>query len=479
MVEVRAMLQRCSSPPLEPHDREKPSIAVLPFENLSPDKENEYFGDGLAEEILNGLTRVPGLRVIARTSAFAFRARGITVQEIGARLKVGTVLEGSVRKAGNRIRVTVQLIRVMDESHLWSERYDRDLIDIFALQDEISQAIVEALKIKLTGPPRSLAADRYTENVEAYNLYLKGRFHLYKMTGDEVAAGLKLMEQAVAIDPDYAPAHVELAHHELMLAFAGVTAPPTFIPRCKAALSRIVARFDECAEAHAVLGLLLGVCEYRWEEAGRELGRARELNPASPLAHTLTATLLAGQNRLDEALLYSRRAVDLDPLSPFFNHALSILLAFAKQPAPAIEYGRAALEVQPDSWLAFSSLGGAYGAAGRWDEAVDWLEKARAHAPVENWVSGWLASAYMHVGRRAKAEQILAGLTLRRQGTYVSATALGMACAALGDVAGAFTWLEKAMSESDPILYFLKIDPVFDGLRSHARYRELLRAMNL
>ena len=227
--------------------------------------------------------------------------------------------------------MTAQLIQVEDESHLWSRRYDRNLTDIFELQDEISQAIVDALKLQLTGPARGASGDHYAGSAEAYNLYLKGRFHLLKMTRQDVTVGLQFMQQAIALDPDCAPAHVELAHHELMLAFGGVTAPPDFLARCKAALTRIVARFDTCAEAHTVLGLLLGVCEYRWEEAASQLGRARELNPASPLAHALTATVLVAQGKLADALPFSRRAVDLDPRSPFFLHALSVHLAFAGQ----------------------------------------------------------------------------------------------------------------------------------------------------
>ena len=237
------------------------------------------------------------------------------------------------------------------------------------MQDEISQAIVQALKIKLTGPPHGMPGERYAGNVEDYNLYLKGSFLMYRVTSDEVALGLQCMEQAITLDPDCAPAHVELAHHELMLAFAGVTAPPAFLPRCRAALTRIAARFDACAEAHTVLGVLLGVCDYRWEEAERELRRARELNPASPLAQSLTATVLAGQGRLAEALSFARRAVDLDPLSPFFNHSLSIYQAFAGQFAGALEHSRVALEMQPDCWFACGSLGGAYAADGRLEEA--------------------------------------------------------------------------------------------------------------
>jgi len=456
-----------------------PSIAVLPFENLSPDSENEYFAEGLAEEILNALTKVPGLRVVARTSAFAFRGRGSTIREVGDKLKVGTVLEGSVRKVGTRIRVTAQLIHVEDESHLWSERYDRNLTDIFDLQDELSQAIVDALRMKLTRPAHGLPGDRYAGSVEAYNLYLKGRFHIYRFTSDEIALGLQYMNQAIALDPDCAPAQVELAHHELMLAFMGVTAPPAFLPRCRAALTRMVARFDACAEAHTVLGLLRGVCDYRWEEAGRELRRARELSPAYPLAQSLTGNILAGQGRLREAIPFARRAVDLDPLSPLFNHGLSILLTFSREFAGAVEHSRVVLESQPDCWFACGSLGGAYAAAGRLEEAIGWLEKGRRLAPAENWITGWLASAYARAGRTGDAERILSEVTALRQGTYVSAAALATICAALEDAEGAFAWLEKAVSESDPMLFFLTVDPVFEGLRSHAHFAKLLRTMNL
>ena len=257
MSDVRVALEQSTAKIAEV----QPSIAVLPFANLSADKENEYFSDGLAEEILNALTRVAGLRVIARTSSFAFRGKDQDVRRIAEALDVLTILEGSVRRAGDRIRITAQLINAADGSHLWSDRFDREMTDVFAVQDEISQSIVETLKVKLTA--RSAAASRQKPNVEAYHAYLKGRHHLLKLTPDDVSRARSYLEEAIALDPSYAAAYARLAHALQVSAFMGWQAPRDALPLAKAAASRALALDEHEPDAHFVLAMVAGQFEYR------------------------------------------------------------------------------------------------------------------------------------------------------------------------------------------------------------------------
>ncbi len=279
-----------------------PSIAVLPFANLSADKENEYFSDGLAEEILNALTQLPGLRVIARASAFAFRGRENAISEIGERLQVTSVLHGSVRRAGNRVRVSVQLINVSDESQLWSERYDREMRDVFDIQDEIAQAIVEKLKVKLGTKAGQPLVKRYTDNLEAHTLYLRGNFHLYRLTPADMEQGRECLERAVALEPGYAPAWVQLADYHIANSFFGRESPLQEWPKALAAARQAVEADPELAEAHAVLGWVGALSEFRWDEALRRSDTALKLNPASARSHFWRACIWNALGRPEESL---------------------------------------------------------------------------------------------------------------------------------------------------------------------------------
>ena len=289
-------------------------LLVLPFANISSDKENEYFGDGLAEEIINALTRLPGLRVIARTSSFSFRGKEVDVRKIGRELNVEHILEGSVRKAGSRVRVTTQLVNTADGYHLWSERYDREMTDLFAIQDEICQAIVERLRLRL-------AADRsclkhHTENLEAYTLYLKGRYHLNKWTRDGLAKSKEYYEQAIALDPDYALAWNGLALYHFSIGFLGYLRPSEAYALCRTATRKALELDETLAEGHAMMGVL-HVTKYDWKGAEREFRRALELDPNSEQVwNHYIGYYLVPMGRLDEAIVAFKRAVAQDPLSP-------------------------------------------------------------------------------------------------------------------------------------------------------------------
>jgi len=456
-----------------------PSIAVLPFANLSSDKENEYFSDGLAEEILNALTQLPGLRVVARASAFAFRGREHAIREIADKLRVDTVLHGSVRRSGNRIRVTAQLIRVNDESQLWSERYDRELRDVFDIQDEIAQAIVEKLKVKLGAKTGQPLVKRYTENLEAHSLYLKGNFHLYRFAPEDMERAREYLEQAVTLEPGYAPAWVQLADYHIARAAHAVAPPQHELPRAREAALRAVAADDTLAEAHAAHGFLEAFDGTRWMEGLRRFEIALRLNPASARTHFWHGIVLHDLGRVEEALAAEARAVGLDPLSPLFHVYYALFQVWFGQPGEALKHARQAIEIDKNSGMGMAVLGEACAAQDRFEEAIAWLEKARQTLQTEYWPSGCLGAAYVGGGRRSDAQRLLAELEKKRSGQYVSTASMAMIAAALGSVDAAFFWMETSIQERDPNLLFEIRSPHFRVLHADARYGQILRHANL
>ncbi len=456
-----------------------PSIAVLPFANLSADKDNEYFSDGLAEEILNALTQLPGLRVIARASAFAFRGREHAIGEIGEKLKVQSILQGSVRRAGNRIRVTAQLIQVADESQLWSERYDRELTDVFAIQDEIAQAIVEKLRVKLGGKSGQPLVKRYTENLEAHSLYLKGIFHMDRLTGEEMEKGRGYLEQAVAAEPGYAPALVELASYHFGRSIMAVAPPLEEFPKELEAAQRAVAADETLGDAHCALAITEAFYQFRWQEALGRFQTALRLSPASSRARWWHGHVLFAVGRMEESLAEFHRSLDLDPLSTLSHTFVASAYSLTGRHDRAIHYSRQALDIDPHHWMALALLGEGYSCLGQFDEGIAWLEKARQALPGEFWPTGYLGCAYVRGGKRADAERLLAELEEKRRHQYVSALGMVMVAVALGEVDRAFAWLETGVEERDPNLCALIPDPHYQPLRADPRYLQILRRVNL
>jgi TolB-like protein/Flp pilus assembly protein TadD/predicted Ser/Thr protein kinase len=484
MAEVKAALEQVlAEKPTFAAAEPQPSIAVLPFVNMSGDKEQEYFSDGLAEEIINALTHIPGLRVIARTSAFAFKGKQEDIRKIAEILGVTNILEGSVRKAGNRIRVTAQLVTAADGSHLWSERYDREMTDIFAIQDEISQAIAEKLRIRLSpGHPR---VKRYTENLAAYDLCLKARYYILKMTQEGRETGRRYCEQAITLDPSYALAYVVLAESYLMNAFWGSTDPREAFSRAKSAALEALSLDDTIADAHSALGTVLGSGEFDWHAAEREFHRAQELNPSSvavryDYAWCYAMWFLLPLGLVEQALTEMRRALQLDPLDPFCNSLLGCLLYLARQFEPAVAQLRHAVELDPTFFFSYWLLSVAYQLSGQLDEAIAAAQRANELSGGHAVTMGVLGAVYGRVGRIAEARQLLAELTERRRSIYVPASALAFLYGGLGEQETTLQWIARSIEERDPIIVTsLKISPTFDPLRSHPRYRALLRKMNL
>jgi TolB-like protein/Tfp pilus assembly protein PilF len=453
-----------------------PSLAVLPFSNLSADKENEYFSDGLAEDIIGALAQVPGLRVMARTSAFAFRGRDVDVREIGTRLNVEHVLEGSVRRSGNRIRVTAQLVMASDGYHLWSQRFDREMTDVFAIQDEISQAIVEKLRVRLAAD-RPLVR-RHTDNVEAYNLYLKARYQLFRFTPEGLAKSKEYYEQAIALDPNYALAWHGLAGFYNLLGLFGVLPPKAANAQADEATRKALQLDDLLAEAHAMMAALRAG-EFDWKGAELEFSRALELDPQSEdVLRWYDHYYLGPMKRVDDAVTAFLRAVERDPLSPFLQSGLGYNYCLKREWNRAIEQCHNALELDPQCW-AHILLGSCYFHIGKHDDAIRAMETQAQVLGRSSFALGNLGWAYASTGRTAEAQKLLEELRERAQQQYTPSWSFAVIYSGLGEMDNAFDWFEKAVEEHDPLMLHFHVHPNYDPLHTHPRYQALLRKMNL
>ncbi len=466
-----------------------PSVAVLPFLNLSSDKENEYFSDGLAEEIINALTKLENLRVTARTSAFVFRGGQQDVRQIGEALKVSNVLEGSVRKSGNRVRISVQLIGVDSGDNVWSERFDREMTDVFEIQDEISEAIVAKLRVKLAGDSSSNAdhsrvaaplVKRYTENVEAYDVYLKGRFELYKMTREGLQASKRLFEEATRLDPAYALAYEGLAYAWYSEGFLGFVAPREAMPKARAAVQRAIELDETVAEAHATLGVIQALYDWNWMAAERELLRSIELNGTSPMSRDVYAFYyLRPVGRIAEAVAETQQALSLDPLSWLIRLHLGFLFYLQRQYPFAVAQFRKVLEMNPQYYLAHNMMGNVYAVAGQFEEALACFPRAREGGESTNFVDSLEAMTLAFAGQKDKARELLAQIEQRAQHDYLSPVCIAYIHTALGEADEAFAHLDRAVQDRDPFLLGLQTNPIFDSLRGDKRYGPLLERMGL
>lgn len=458
-----------------------PSIAVLPFKNLSADKEQDYFCDGVAEEIINALTQVEGLHVVARTSAFSFRGKDADIREIGRKLNVGTLLEGSVRKAGDRVRITAQLVNVADGYHLWSERYDRDIgalccpEDIFAIQDEISLAIVGKLKVKLLEGEKTRLVKRHTDDLDAYNLYLKGRYFWNRRTEQSLKKSVEYFDQAIEKDPAYALAYAGLADSYVTLQDYTSVSPKVTLPKAKEAAHKALEIDSTLAEAHNSLAQVM-FREWDWEGAEREHKRAIELNPNYATAHHWYALVLAYAARFDEAIAEMKRARKLDPLSLIINRNLGLVLYFARRYDKAIEQLQKTLEMDPSFSLGHAGLGQAYLQKSMYQEALRELQReSDIRAGSDTVVETWKGIAYVKAGKKSEARRILEDLLERAKQVYVSPVLFASLYFALGENDLGFKSLDLAYNQRDSRLLELKVLPEFDGVRSEPRFKALLK----
>jgi TolB-like protein/Tfp pilus assembly protein PilF len=455
------------------------SVAVLPFANLSADREDEYLADGMTEELINALTKVEGLRVPARTSSFAFKGKNMSVRVIADSLHVGSVLAGSVRKAGNRLRVTAQLVGAADGYHLWSETYERDLKDVFAVQDEIARAITGALRAKLAAPDSARMVGRPTQDLEAYTLFLRGRHLWNRRTAGDLRKAIDYYERAIARDPQFARAHAALAEAYAVLPEYSTVLPLSAYAKARASATRALALDSSLAEAYTALADVQMMHDWDWAASKRTFQRAIALNPSYAPAHTWYGLLLLLTGSLDESLAEMKRAKDLDPLSPIIGTALGFVLYQLGRSDAAIEEERRTLELDPDFARAHDRLGLALLEKGLHDEAIREAERAVELDPGSSQYAGTLAYVLAASGERDRAVPHLRDLQARARREYTSPGALAVAHLALGQRDSAFAWLDRAAQARDPLLLRWLRSPVMAPLRSDARFARLLRLMGL
>src|SRR5258705_1739983 len=450
-----------------------PSIAVLPFVNMSADPENEYFCDGLAEELLNAWAKIDDLKVAARTSAFSFKAKNTNVNEIGTALNVKTILEGSVRKSGNRLRITAQLVNAADGYHLWSERYDREMKDIFEVRDEITVAVVEALKVKLLGEEQGVVLKHHTRNPEAHEFYLQGLFYFNRFTPDDFQKASESFRRAIAIDPRYASAYAGLAYAYTELSFFSFS-PSEAMPKAREAANKALELDDRLGEAHNSLAIIKMYFDWDYAGAEQEFKRGIALNPCSALIHMWYGWYLGLMGRLDESFKEMQGAQELDPLSATNNSGIGIVFHWSRQPERAIEQFRKVLELNPNYPIACSFLAEAYEQKDDFVSAIATIEKIQ-QATTDPLTLSTVGYVYAKSGDRHKALEILNEFVKRSNQEYVPALNFAQIYAGLGDNEQALAWLDKACNERAVWIPFLKVDLKFDPLRSNPRFQELLK----
>lgn len=443
----------------------EPSIAVLPFANLSADKENEYFADGLAEEILNSLAQIPDLKVIARSSSFAFRGQDQDITAIAAALRVHHVLEGSVRRAGTRIRVTAQLIAAGDGSHVWSERYDRGVTDVFAIQDEISEAIATALRVRLAPPVR-------TANLEAYQLHLKGRHHLLRLSREGLARARACFDQALAIDPGYAPAHSALAEHHHTVYILGLEPADTEVPLARAAAEKALTIDPDHGESHSILASLADTVDYEWAVAETLHRRALSAGPVASIVWFRYATWhLLPLGRVEEAEAQFRTGLATDPLNMPLQHGVAQCHLATGRYRQAIEHAHDMLELDHTSHANWLNLGLAQFRNGDVGAAVGSFTRVVELAPWWTFGIGWLAASFHLAGDPGRGEALARSLPLCRDAAIYHAAA--------GNADEMFEALDVAWRRRDAFLPQIAHDAVFDAHVRDQRFQSLLARMNL
>jgi len=458
-----------------------PSVAVLPFVDMSPAKDQDYFGEGLAEELIHALARVQALRVVARTSAFALKGMRLDVREIGKTLGVTAVLEGSVRKSGSRLRITAQLIDAWTGMHMWSERFDREERDVFDIQDEISLAIVENLKVALVVGEKAALGKRSTADTEAYNLYLKGLYFVARPNRDSLEKALDFFRRAIDLDPDFAQAHAGIA-----FAFSGMgainLAPQMEVfPKAKAAAETALVLDPESVLAHAVSATVQYYFDLNWAAAEKSFRRVIELDPSESIARGQYAWLLLSLRRPDEAMAEIKRAMAVDPLMPIlYAWSVGIHGAAGRTDEALADFSRL-LQIDSTIGLAYFHAAMAYYLRGEFDKAIEILRKGAQYVSFPGWGEDVILLCRVKQGDRGEAERIQAQMLEARKTLPVSAVALAFGFAALGDLDSAFKWLETAVRDRDSIITVFNVYTEFllPELARDPRFGALLDRLGL
>ena len=483
LLDINLLLHlKSPEPEAIPASKWKNSIAVLPFVDMSPQKDQEYFCDGMTEELINRLSNIKELKVPARTSSFVFKGKAEDIREIGRKLDVRTVLEGSIRKIDNQLRVTAQLVNITNGFHLWSDTYNRELKDIFSIQDEIASTIADKLKLTLLSDEKARLVKHSTENLEAYNLYLLGRYFYYKTTEEDMNKAIRYFEQAIAKDPGYALAYAGQAICYSVLCTTGYLAPKDSYPKAKEAVVKALELDEELGEAHASLGYLKFFLDWDFAGAERDFKRAVKLSPGNVDVYILNSLYLTFLGRFDEAIAGFKRAVELDPASPL---TYTYLGGFGYQMAgrydESIDQIKKGLDMDPSIFLGQLFLASVYALKGTYGEAISQADKVLSAWPTLEDVQvlsflGWVNAVS---GRQEKARNFLNRMLDLRARRYVDAYLIGAVYAGLGEKDKAFEWLTKAYEEHAGQLVCIRVDPWIKNLRSDPRYEELLKKMGL
>ena len=473
--DLKNALEACLAPGRQTADA---SIAVLPFANMNRSQEGEHLCEGLAEEIINALTLIPELRVMARTSSFLVGGMNLDVCEMCTRLGVSTLLEGSVRLAGTRVRVTAQLVRGCDGSHLWSERYDRELADVFALEDEIAGKIAARLQGDLAKSPA--LRTRRPADPSAYQAYLEGRYHFARGTGEALTRARACYERAIALDPEFALAYDGIAEVFWYLGFYGAMPPREAFSISTWNALQALERDESSAEAHALLGMLRKELDYNWPEVEREFALARKLNPGSAIVRLRYAVCgLMPHGRTEEAVEMLRGVVADDPLSLFAHWWLAAILGLDRQPEAMHEEADRMLELDSNYFFGHWARGTAFDGAGRPEEAVPAFERAFELSGHSAFTMGYLGRALGCAGRTDEARELLARAATLSRDAYWPPMVFAFIHTGLGEWDSAFEWMDKAIETRDPFIMPIKSYHFLDPVRSDPRFAVLLQKMNL
>jgi eukaryotic-like serine/threonine-protein kinase len=455
------------------------SIAVLPFVNASSDAENEYLSDGITDELIDALAKISGLRVSSRTSVFALKGKPLDVRAVGALLGASVVLEGAVRKAGDRLRITAQLTSTDDGRLLWSQRYDRQLVDVFAIQDEIAATIVSTLRATMFTELAEHVPRRYTENINAYGLYLKGRYAWNKRTHEDVAEAIGYFEQAIAEDPGYAPAYAGLADsYALDVDYRSIPVAEAYA-RAKEYARQALALDESVPSAHASLAWALFIYDWNWDEAEREFRRAIELNPRYASAHQWFGFLLSSRGQHDAALVEGHTALELDPASISGRRSIGWMCLYGRRYDQALDHLARAIEMNPMAVESYRILGTTLEMLGKSSESERVLRDAIGLPGADAYTKATLGWVLARAGKRDEAEKLLGELEAVGREGYVSPAALAILHIGLGNLDRALDWAERAYDDRRGWLVYFKVNPMLDPLRAEPRFAALLAKLRL
>lgn len=455
------------------------SLAVLPLANLSGDPEQDYFADGMTEELITDLAKIGALRVISRTSVMNYKNAHKPLPTIARELNVDAVVVGSVRKSAGRARIAAQLIEARTDRHLWADTYERDLRDVLAMEDEVARAIAGEIRLKLTPQEHARLANPRQLDPEAHEAYLKGQYFWNRLTEKDVRKSLPYFERAIQLAPDYAAAYASLAFSYNLLASSEYVAPQDAYPKAKKLARKALELDGDLADGHAALGFVLCYSDWDWSVAEEEFKRANELEPNGEGGHAVYALYLGSMGRSEEAIAEMKKSLEVDPLSVLSQSNLGWLYWSAGNSEAAIAQFQKILEIAPDSPDAHQGLGRAYASENRLAEAIVELQKATTASQDNVWIMADLGYVYAAAGKRKDAYKVLEDMTKMSERKYVSAYLVAIVYAGLGEKELTFRWLTKALEQRSDLLTTLKVDPSFASLRPDPQFQALLRQVGL